>query len=79
MRKFTFAVSFLTWMGAAAWAQQAGHDIAAALIHVVENDSANTTNSVTVTTTVSINEFKIRDGSNRRENVPKRQSCWFLG
>ncbi len=41
------------------------HGIAAATIKVVENDLANTTNSVTVTTTMSINGLQVRDGSSR--------------
>jgi hypothetical protein len=47
-----------------AWAQT-GHGVSAALIRVVQNDEGNTTDSVTVTTTVSVNECKVRDGSNR--------------
>ncbi len=42
-----------------------GHGIAAASIKVVEHDLANTTNSVTVTTTMSINGLQVRDGSSR--------------
>lgn len=47
------------------FAQQAGHGISAANIVVVQNDTANTTNSVTVTTSLSINDFLIREESNR--------------
>jgi hypothetical protein len=43
----------------------AGHGIAAANIKVVENNVSNETNSVTVTTTFSINDFRIRAGSTR--------------
>src|SRR5690348_13755879 len=45
--------------------QTAGHGIAAANLKVVQNDQGNTTNSVTVSTTLSINSFAVRDGSNR--------------
>ena len=41
------------------------HQIAAANIVVVQNDAANTTASVTVSTALSINDFRIRPGSNR--------------
>ncbi len=41
------------------------HGISAASIKVVENDLANTTESVTVTTTTSINGLQVRDGSSR--------------
>jgi hypothetical protein len=41
------------------------HLISAANINVVQNDSGNSTNSVTVTNTLSINDMRIRDGSNR--------------
>ena len=41
------------------------HGIAAANVKVVENDLANTTNSVDVSATVAINGFQIRDGSSR--------------
>ena len=47
------------------YAQSAGHDISAGLINVIQNDTSNNTESVTVTTTVSVNGFFIRDGSNR--------------
>ncbi len=46
-------------------AQSVSHGISAAQINVVQNDSENTTNSVTVTTSISINQFSIRAGSNR--------------
>ncbi len=41
------------------------HGIAAATIAVVENDLANTTNSVTFSTVLSLNGFAMRDGSSR--------------
>jgi phospholipase C len=43
------------------------HHIAAANISVVQNDAGNTTNSVTVSTSLSINDFRIRPGSNRAD------------
>jgi hypothetical protein len=46
-------------------APQPAHNVSAANINVVQNDTANTTNSVTVTTTLSINDMRIRPGSNR--------------
>lgn len=46
-------------------AQNPDHNIAAANIAVVQNDSSNSTNSVSVTTPISINGFAIRPGSNR--------------
>ena len=50
-----------------AWAQGVVHHIAAAYIEVVQNDTANNTTSVTVTTALSINDFRIRSGSNRAD------------
>ena len=41
------------------------HHIAAANIVVVQNDTNNTTASVTVSTSLSINDFRLRSGSNR--------------
>src|SRR5256885_14208365 len=46
-------------------AQTVGHGISAALIKVVQNDESNNAVSVTVSTTLSINEFSIRPGSSR--------------
>jgi hypothetical protein len=43
------------------------HSISAANIDVVQNDTANNTTSVTVTTTLSINDFRVRAGSNRAD------------
>jgi hypothetical protein len=45
--------------------QDTGHGIAAALINVIQNDTNNTASSVDVSTALSINDFQIRDGSNR--------------
>src|SRR5215204_1098051 len=39
--------------------------VAAAAIQVVQHDSSNNVESVTVTTTLSVNDFRIRNGSNR--------------
>ena len=44
-------------------AQSAG--IAAANLQVAQHDSSNNTASVTVTTSLSVNDFRIRTGSNR--------------
>lgn len=52
-------------MRSVAYAQIANHAVAAASIKVVQHDSSNATNAVTVTTPVSINDFRIRPGSNR--------------
>ena len=41
------------------------HGVAAANIKVVESDLANTLDSVTVTTTLSVNGLQVRDGSSR--------------
>ncbi len=44
---------------------RAANGVAAANISVVQHDTANTTNSVTVTATLSLNDFRVREGSNR--------------
>lgn len=41
------------------------HHLSAANFMVVQNDTANTADSVTVTTTLSINDMRVRPGSNR--------------
>jgi hypothetical protein len=41
------------------------HDIAAANLEVIQNDTGNTTASVTVTAPLSINDFRVADGSIR--------------
>src|SRR2546423_817669 len=46
---------------------QVAHHIAAANIMVVQNDTSNNTTSVTVSTGTSINDFRIRPGSNRAD------------
>ena len=43
------------------------HHISAANIEVVQNDSSNNTASVTVTAPLSINDFRVRAGSNRAD------------
>ena len=45
--------------------QQTGHGISAGNLLVIQNDTANETNSVTVTTSLSINGFSVRNDSNR--------------
>ncbi len=51
------------------WAARASeappHNISAANLNVVQNDSGNTADSVTVTATLSINDLRVRVGSNR--------------
>src|SRR6266498_4032552 len=44
---------------------QSSHNISAASISVFQIDTGNTSNSVAATTTVSVNDFRIRPGSNR--------------
>src|SRR6266513_318606 len=46
-------------------AQAPPHNISAANLDVIQNDSANTEASVTVTTSLSINDMRVRNGSNR--------------
>jgi hypothetical protein len=41
------------------------HNISAANLNVIQNDSGNTADSVTVTTTLSVNDLRVRIGSNR--------------
>jgi len=53
------------WISAGAAPVQ--HSISAANIAVVQNDTGNATSSVTVTTTLSINDFRIRAGSTRAD------------
>jgi hypothetical protein len=63
-----FLLSTLSFSLAAissALAQQVSHGVSAANLVVVQNDTGNTTNSVTVTAALSINQFSIRDNSNR--------------
>lgn len=63
--EFVFFSSIAFGWISAGYAQNVSHGISAALIDVVQFDEANNTNSVEVTPTISINEFKIRSGSNR--------------
>src|SRR5712671_2824726 len=58
-------VALSTIFGPLTGATQVLHHIAAANIVVVQNDTNNTTASVTVSTSLSINDFRIRAGSNR--------------
>jgi len=46
-------------------AQPPPHRIAAANLQVIQNDTGNTVNSVTVNATLSINDLRVRTGSNR--------------
>lgn len=46
-------------------AQAPPHGIAAANLDVIQNDTGNTINSVTVSSTLSINDMRVRVGSNR--------------
>src|SRR5215475_7632953 len=46
-------------------AQAPPHNISAANLNVIQNDTGNTEASVTVTTTLSINDMRVRNGSNR--------------
>jgi hypothetical protein len=41
------------------------HKISAMNLNVIQNDTGNTANSVTVTSTLSINDMRVRPGSNR--------------
>ena len=52
-------------VGAGLRSAQADNGVAAANLSVVQYDVENTTNSVTVTATLSLNDFRVRDGSNR--------------
>src|ERR1044071_5312047 len=67
--KFRFAISvLLTSLIAAtqfAGAQDVSHGISAGLINVIQNDTSNNVESVTVTAPIAINGFFIRDDSNR--------------
>ena len=58
-------VLVVTLIGRSAFSQDTGHGIAAGMINVVQNDTNNTVDSVDVSTAISINDFQIRDGSNR--------------
>lgn len=59
------ALAFVCSTGTAV--AQVAHHIAAANITVVQNDTGNTSSSVTVTTALAINDFRIRSGSNRAD------------
>ena len=65
--KFLWVLSLISFAGVSSSlvAQQTAHGISAANIVVTQKDTANTTNSVTVTTSLSINDFSIREGSSR--------------
>src|SRR5688572_4773643 len=55
----------LAWLPSAKAAPPPPHGISAANINVVQNDTNNTTASVTVTASYVINDFRIRSGSSR--------------
>ena len=59
-----FTALILT-VAAARAAQAPPHNISAANLNVIQNDSANAEASVTVTTSLSINDMRVRNGSNR--------------
>ena len=52
-------------VGSANWSIQAATGLSAANLQVIQNDTRNNTVSVTVTTSLSINDFRMRPGSNR--------------
>src|SRR5688500_6965575 len=55
----------MAWLPTAQAAPPPPHGISAANINVVQNDTNNTTASVTVTASNVINDFRIRSGSSR--------------
>ena len=55
----------VTALAPARAAQAPPHKISAANLRVVQNDTGNTVNSVTVDATLSINDMRVRPGSNR--------------
>lgn len=60
-----FGVGISLFSGVLLHAQTGNHTVAAAMLNVRQNDEANTTNSVTLDTPISINQFSLRTGSNR--------------
>lgn len=60
-------IAALLVTGVSAGATPVQHYIAAANIAVVQNDTGNTSSSVTVTAPLSINDFRIRSGSTRAD------------
>ncbi len=62
-----FIVVLFIILGSLVSSAQVQHHISAANIVVVQNDTNNTTASVTVSTSLSINDFRIRTGSNRAD------------
>ncbi len=59
------AICLTIFSASSVFAQQANHGVAAANLVVVQNDTGNTTNSVSVSAALTINEFSVREGSNR--------------
>jgi hypothetical protein len=41
------------------------HGVAAAQLQIVQNDTNNTARSVTITSVIAINDFRVRDAYNR--------------
>jgi hypothetical protein len=62
---FSIAAAVLTGAWAASASDAPPHNISAANLNVVQNDTGNTADSVTVTETLSINDLRLRIGSNR--------------
>ncbi len=58
-------IAAVTSLAPARAAQAPPHKISAANLRVVQNDIGNTVNSVTVDATLSINDLRVRPGSNR--------------
>lgn len=58
-------IAAVTALAPARAAQAPPHKISAANLRVVQNDTGNTVNSVTVDATLSINDLRVRPGSNR--------------
>src|SRR6185312_10369334 len=59
------AVAALACLWSASASDAPPHNISAANLNVVQNDQGNTADSVTVTATLSINDMRVRVGSNR--------------
>ncbi|MDR3377951.1 MAG: Ig-like domain-containing protein [Verrucomicrobiae bacterium] len=82
MRQLNFGGLFsillaATWsLAGLAVPARAQNGLAAVNLQVVENDTNNTTDSVTVTATLSINDLRVRGGSNRGDyNVQIGADC----
>jgi len=62
---FSAAAAALGCLWSASASDAPPHNISAANLNVIQNDSGNTADSVTVTPTLSINDLRVRIGSNR--------------